>query len=297
MRNEITKRKREGFANKWWLWLLPMVVLLGIVYLYPILTVIKMSFTNIKIGQPTFDYTFDSYIFVFTNNELWYSLEITLIFALGSVFFQLGIGLAVALLINKDLRGAGLVKLSMTIAWVVPGVITGVVWQMLYSSASWGVFNNIIKALGGKPISFLSVPWLALMSALIANIWRGTGFSGIMQYAAIKSIPIELFESARLDGANSGQLFAHITLPQLKPMLLINLVLISIYSINTYDSIYALTRGGPGSSTTVLPLMTYKAVFTYLNLGRGSVYAIILLIVSIVLTSIYIKFMNKKGEN
>ncbi|MDC7230674.1 MAG: sugar ABC transporter permease [Sphaerochaetaceae bacterium] len=296
MNKQKVKRKGEGITSRWWLWLVPMFLLLGMIYLYPVLNVIRMSFTNIRIGKPTFNYSLDSYRSVFADKELWDSLRITLIFALGSVFFQLGIGLAVAMLINKDLRGAGLVKLSMTIAWVVPGVITGVVWQMLYSSASWGVFNNFIKALGGTTVSFLSIPWLALMSALIANIWRGTGFSGIMQYSAIKSIPPELFESARLDGASSRQVFAHITLPQLKPMLLINLVLISIYSINTYDSIYSLTRGGPGNSTTVLPLMTYKSVFTYLNLGRGSVYAIILLFVSVILTSIYIKLMNEKGE-
>ncbi len=293
--NTKLKIKKHSY-DTWWVWLLPMGILLLLIYLYPILNIFRLSFTNTRIGKAEYQYTLESYIAVFKDPELWYSFKITMLFALGSVFFQLALGLACALLINKNLRGAWLVKLSMTVAWVVPGVITGVIWQILYSSASWGVFNNIIKSLGGSAVPFISSPSLALISALIANIWRGTGFSGIMQYAALKGIPPSLFESAKLDGASSWQTFWRITLPQLKPMLLINVVLITIYSVNTYDSIYALTQGGPGNSTTVLPLLTYKSVFTYLNLGRGSVYAILLLLISVLLTVIYIKMLGKKGE-
>lgn len=289
------KLKSNRLIDKWWFWFIPMGLMLVIIYLYPILNIFKMSFTDTRIGSANYKYTLDSYKYVLTDPELWHCIWVTLVFALGSVVFQLGLGLGCALLINRDLPGAGLVKLSMTIAWVVPGIITGIIWQIIYSSSSWGFLNNLIESLGGSRVPFLATPTTALLCALVANVWRGIGFSGIMQYAALRAIPIELFESARLDGANEFQVFRRITLPQLKPMFMINLVLITIFSINTYDSIYSLTQGGPGNATTVLPLASYKAVFTYLSLGRGSVYAMILLVISVLLTVIYLR-MGKEDK-
>lgn len=289
-------KKKKALSDHWWFWLIPMAILLVVIYLYPISNILRMSFTDTRIGSMNFNYTFDSYKYVFSDPELWNTIKITLIFALGSVVFQLGLGLCCALLINKDLPGAGLVKLSMIIAWVVPGVITGIIWSILCASSAYGVFNNIIEALGFERLPLLSEPKLALLCALVANIWRGIGFSGIMQYAALRAIPTELFESARLDGANEWIIFRKITLPQLKPMFLINLVLITIFSINTYDSIYSLTQGGPGNATAVLPLQAYRAVFTYQSLGRGSVYAVLLLAISVGLTVIYLKLMGREEK-
>ena len=290
---------RRGLRNKskWWYWFLPAFIVIGIIYIYPLISVFVYSFSNAKIGRSNeYVYTLASYKEVLLNTEFWYSLKITLYFALGSVLFQLLIGMLVALLINTDLHGAGIVKVSMIIAWICPGVIAGILWQIIFSSASWGIINNLIQGLEFDKISFLSTPFSALNCALIANIWKGTGFSGIMQYASLKSIPVELYESADLDGANRWQSFFSITLPQMKPMLMINLVLITISSINTYDSIYSLTGGGPGISTTVLPLMTYKSVFTNLKLGVGSVYAVILLLISVILTMIYIRLMDSRED-
>lgn len=293
----MSKKNSEigDVSSRWWVWLIPAFLLIGSVYVYPMFSVINYSFTNVSIGkQSAYSYTMDSWKEVFSRTELWYSLKITLYFALGSVVFQLGLGLVSALLINTDLRGAGIVKLAMTIAWVVPGVIAGVIWQILFSSSSYGTINNLFEWIGLDRVSFLSSPFSALNCALIANIWRGTGFSGIMQYAALKSIPVELYESASIAGAGRMRTFFSITLPQLRPMLLINLVLITIASINTYDSIYSLTGGGPGLSTTVLPLMTYKSVFTHLKLSVGCVYAVLLLVISVALTLVYIKLLDKK---
>lgn len=289
-------RNRRSLVDNWWFWLIPLVLILAVFYLLPILDVIRLSFTDTRIDRTSYHYSFDSYRRVLTNKSFWGTLRITFIFAMGSVVFQLGIGLGCALLINRDLPGAGLVKLSMIIAWIVPGIITGVIWEMLYSKANWGVINNFLRSIGHNPVSFLATPGSALICCMIANIWRGTGSSGIMQYSAIKSIPKEYFESAKLDGANCFQVFFKITLPTIRPMIMINLVLISIYSINTYDSIYSLTQGGPGDGTTVLPLRAYKSVFTYLSLGQGSVYAIILMFLSIILTLIYFRMLGTKDE-
>ena len=292
----LSKRATLDDQGKWWVWVLPLLIILSLFYLYPIISIFRLSFTDSRVGNPNFSYTLSSYKAVLTDVTLWRVLKVTLIFVLSSVFLQLFLGLMTAILIKKDLFGAGLVKLSMVFAWVVPGIITGIMWQMIYSSNSWGIINYVVKSLGFSSIPFLSDPVLALTAAIISNVWRGTGFSGIMQYAALCAIPLELYESAKIDGANAWQSFWAITLPQLKPMLMINVVLITIYSFNTYDSIYALTRGGPGGSTTVISLQAYESVFSYLQLGRGAVYAIFMTLLSIVFTLIYIRLMDSEEK-
>ncbi|MEA1883657.1 MAG: sugar ABC transporter permease [Thermotogota bacterium] len=287
--------KSGKLLERWWIWLIPMVAILGIFYLYPLLNVFFLSFTNSEIGRNDFVFTFSKYVNVFTNDELWHVLKVTFLFVGFSVVFQLILGLFTAMLINQNQFGATFVKVSMISAWVVPGIITGVVWKIMYSSSNWGVINYFVKLLGFDSIPFLYTPGWALFSVTLANIWRGTGFSGIMQYAALRAIPEQLYEAASIDGANSWQKFWKITLPQLKPMLLINVILITIYTFNTYDSVYALTRGGPGNSTTVLSLITYKSVFKYLDLGTGSVYAILMIGLSATFTIIYSRLMKKEN--
>lgn len=266
----------------------------SIFFFYPLLDVLKLSFTNAEIGRNEYIYTINNYISIFSNGELWSVIKVTFIFVGASVVFQLLLGLTTALLINKNLPGASIVKLSMISAWVVPGVVTGIIWQIIYSNSSWGILNYFIELLGFEKIPFLYVPSWALFSATLANIWRGTGFSGIMQYAALRGIPDQLYEAAAIDGASKWKQFWHITLPQLKPMLMTNLILITIYTFNTYDSVYALTKGGPGNSTTVISLKAYKQVFRYLDLGKGSAYAVIMLLLSAVFTLIYSKMLYEK---
>lgn len=286
--------RSKSLSNHWWFWSIPLAIVLGLFYLYPIAEVVRLSFTNSRLGREEYVYTLSTYIDVLTDETLMTVLRVTLIFVVGSVVFQLFLGMVTAVLINLELPGSGLVKLSMVCAWVVPGIITGIMWQIVFSSSNWGVFNFLLEMIGIGPLPFMHRPGWAIFSATLANIWRGTGFSGILQYAALKAIPIELYEAARVDGSSGWQSFWHITLPLLKPMLLINVVLITIYTFNTYDSIYALTRGGPGGSTTVISLQAYRAVFTYLHLGRGSVYALIMVVLSIVFTLLYIRAMGAK---
>ncbi|QEN06731.1 sugar ABC transporter permease [Oceanispirochaeta crateris] len=275
-------------------WLGPMVVFLFCFYLFPLVDVIRLSLTNTTIGQNNFSYTLNSFISVLTDKNLPHILMRTLTFVFFSVFFQLLLGLLIGLLLEMDLHGAILLKMSMIFAWVVPGIITGIIWEILYSTSDWGLVNNIIQSVTGKKIPFLFNARWAIIGAIIANVWRGTGFSGLMQYAALKGINPQLYEAARIDGAGQWKIFSMVTLPLLKPMMLINIVLITIGTMNTYDSIWALTRGGPGSATTVLALQTYRATFEYLSLGQGAVYALLMVLSSSLLTLMYMKLLGSK---
>jgi multiple sugar transport system permease protein len=271
-----------------------MVLVLLFFYLYPIVSVFNLSLTDAQVGSNTRNYTLESYRRILSDRDLLHVLKVTLFFITGSVILQLSLGLLVGLLLNYDLPGAILLKIAMISAWVVPGIVTGILWQILYASTSWGLINNMLASAGLPKIPFLYHPTWAIVAATIANVWRGTGFSGLMQYAALRNIPQELYESASIDGAGGFQQFRFITLPQLRPMLMINLVLITIGSLNTYDSIWALTEGGPGIATTVLALQTYKATFQFLSLARGSVYAVMLVILSFGFTGIYLRLLGQR---
>ena len=174
-------------------------------------------------------------------------------------------------------------------AWIIPGVLVGILWKTLLSSASSGIINHFVQSLGMERIPFLLDPLYAVISIIVANVWGGAAFCMILQYAGLQRIPAELYEVSRVDGARAWQQFFHITLPQLKPILFINLVLITISSFNTFDMIATLTSGGPAGTTEVLTLAAYIQVFTYWNMGRGAAIAVLLLAITVVMTIVYYK--------
>jgi len=177
-------------------------------------------------------------------------------------------------------------------AWVVPGALVGIVWKMLLASTGMGIINHFVQSLGFERIPFIRDPFYAVISIIVANVWRGTAFSMILQYAGLQRIPGELYEVARVDGANAWQQFFHITLPQLKPILFINLVLITISSFNTFDMIQTLTGGGPAGLTEVMTLAAFRQVFSYWEMGRGSAIAVLLLVITLLMTVVYYRFFQ-----
>jgi multiple sugar transport system permease protein len=180
-------------------------------------------------------------------------------------------------------------------AWVMPGVVIGIVWAIILNDASYGLANIVLSTLGLGTVPWLSTPNTALMSIIIANVWRGTAFSMILQYAGLQTIPDELYEAAEVDGANVLQSFWHITIPQLRPILMINIILITIQTLNSFDMILALTGGGPGQATEVLALHTYNVIFRQFSLSGGAVLAVIMFLISLVLTVGYQRLLRSEG--
>jgi multiple sugar transport system permease protein len=179
---------------------------------------------------------------------------------------------------------------------MIPGVLVGIVWQMLLSSSQFGIINYFLESVGASRINFLVQPNYALLSIIIANIWRGTSFSMILQYAGLKRIPDGLYEAAGIDGASAIQKFFYITIPQLLPIIFINLVLVTINTFNTFDMIVVLTGGGPARATQVLTLSSYEQVFSFFNIGRGSAIAVILLVFNLMLAILYYKLILSKDS-
>jgi multiple sugar transport system permease protein len=279
-------------------WLAPLAILLLATYVYPAIDVVRYSFTDATLLAPTFDYTLASYEAVTRNPDLAGILQVTFIFVAASVLLQLVLGLLVAMALHRGvkrgLHGVAVVRVVVLASWIVPGVAGGIVWQLMFNEASYGFLNGILRAAALPPVAWLSDPDLAIWSAVLANVWRGTAFSMILLYAGLVVIPASLYEAAEVDGANAFQQFRYITLPQLRPILLINTILISIFTLNTFDLILPLTGGGPGRATEVLALYAYNTVFRNLDLSNGAVLAVLLLAISIAFTFFYVRLLPEE---
>lgn len=277
-------------------WLLPAGFFLLFFYTWPLLDVIRLSFTNASLVTADYDYTLDSYRRVLQDPSTLRTLKITLLFAGGSVILKLVIGMGLALAIDagvkRGLHGIVLVRTSVLAAWVIPGVVVGVLWKILLSTSSHGLLNYWIQMAFGESVGFLSDPKIALLTTILANVWRGVAFTMILIYAGLQRIPPELYEAARVDGAGALARFRFVTLPTLAPVIFIALVLITIGGINTFDLIMALTEGGPARSTEVVGMRVYQQVFQFMNLGRGAALAVLLLAVNLIMTLLYLRLLR-----
>ncbi len=216
----------------------------------------------------------------------------SLLFTFGSLAGQMGIGLALAILLQqKWLWGRDLFRAIYLVPWVIASVIVGYTWRFMYDPRT-GMLNALLWALGMTPVSWLGSVQLAMPALILANIWRGTGFSLVMQTAGLQSIPDELYDAARVDGATEWRTLWHITLPLLKPFILIDLIIASMRTINVFDLIYVMTNGGPLFRTEVLPLFMYHQAFDMGYVGRGAAVAAIILLISVALTLVYFRFLR-----
>lgn len=281
-------------------WLMPVILVMGLFYLYPVIDVFRYSFTDLTLLGGGGRYTFSTFSNVLTRPELLQILWVTFIFTAGSVFGQQLLGLAMALVVvrseKRNLFGTTILRTTALIAWVVPGIAGGIIWKMLFNEAPFGGLNSLLRLMGMAPVQWLSDPDVVMWSVVLSNVWRGTAFSMVVMYAALKAIDPSLYEAAEVDGANGRQKLLFVTLPQLRPAILVNMILITIQTLNTFDAIISLTGGGPGRATEVLSLYTFNVVFRNYDLAAGSVLSILMLVISLGLALVYAAFLPKEEK-
>jgi multiple sugar transport system permease protein len=277
-------------------WLAPLLAIATLFFLWPVINVVRLAFTDATLLRDDYGYTLETFTQTLTDPALGHVLGVTALFVGASVAGQLLLGLAIALVIRRAvrrrLRGAVLVRSVVLCAWVMPGVLIGVIWQVVLSEGPAGLVNSALGALGTGPVAWLSDTDLAVVSVVVANIWRGTAFTMLLLYAALYTVPEELYDAGRVDGARRGRLLWHITLPSIRPVLLVNVVLITIATLNTFDMILSLTGGGPAQATEVLALHAYTSVFVNFSLAGGCVLALLLLAASLLLTAAYRRLLG-----
>jgi multiple sugar transport system permease protein len=288
------------FRNSVWPWLLPLGLLLALVLVYPVVEIVRLSFTDASLvsGEP-YRFTFDTYRSLVRGTDFQQTLGITFVFVLFSTVFQILIGFAAALLVHgaerRGLRGTVLTRTVVMTAWAIPGVIIGVIWGLLYQETESGILNYGLSLIGfSGQTPFLSEPDVALISVIVANVWRGTALSMILCYAGLKTIPDDVYEAARIDGASGPQILGRITVPLMLPILTTTLVLVVVETFNTFDMVLALTGGGPGTATEVLALGVYDELFGKLNLGRGAAMAVVLMVINVAMITLYLRLVERQ---
>ena len=278
-------------------WLVPLLLVLGVFYLVPILDAARLAFTDATLLDRNEHYTLASARAMLGHADLPAILRTTFVFTGASVVGQQVLGLAIAMLVlrgeRRRLPGMTALRTLVLVAWVVPGIANGIIWQLLFSEAPFGAINSFLRQFHVQPVAWLSDPGIAMVSAVVSNVWRGTAFSMIVLYAALKALDPTLYEAAQMDGATAPQRFFHITLPQLRPALLVNGILTTIQTLNIFDAIISLTGGGPGRATEVLSLFTFNTVFRNYDLAGGSVLSILMLVISLVLALAYAVFLPR----
>jgi multiple sugar transport system permease protein len=277
-------------------WLAPLLALATLFFLWPVLNVIRLAFTNANLLRDGYEYTLQTFGQTLTDPALPSVLGVTAVFVAASVAGQLLLGLLIALIVQRavarKLHGAVLVRSIVLSAWVMPGILVGVIWQIVLNEGPFGLVNSALASVGLGPVAWLSDTKLAVLSVIVANVWRGTAFTMLLLYAALHTVSKELHDAARVDGAGRLRTLWHVTLPQIRPVLLINTILITIATLNTFDMILALTGGGPAQATEVLALHSYNAVFVNFSLASGCVFAIFLVLASLILVAVYRRLLR-----
>lgn len=278
-------------------WILPAAAFLSLFQLYPLVEAVRVSLTNLSLISPETSYIgLENYVQLLTSNRLLPSFVTTLLYAGGNLVTQITLGLLLALVIEYGMRnkisGGLLTRVAVMSAWVVPGVIVGLVWKIMLLGTEYGFINAILTGLGLEAVTFLSDPTVALISVITADVWRGTAFSMILFYAALKRVPEDLHRASEVDGAHTIDKYRYVILPQIKPMAFIVTILVSINSFNSFDLILALTEGGPGSATSVLALFMYQEAFSAFDVGLASAVAVVLLLITLSLATVYIRLYD-----
>jgi multiple sugar transport system permease protein len=222
-----------------------------------------------------------------------YTLVITLIFTVISVFCELILGLALALIMNKAMKGRGLIRTISLIPWAIPTSVAALMWSYLYNGSS-GIIANMISSIGliNAPTELLLTANGALGAIIVADIWKTTPYMALLLLAGLQVIPNTLYESSSLDGANKLMQFRHITLPLLKPSILVALLFRTLDAFRVFDLIYVLTGGGPGGTTESISIYAYKVMFAQTRFGYGSAMILIMAIAVGIISFAYIKLLD-----
>ncbi|WP_052809945.1 carbohydrate ABC transporter permease [Streptomonospora alba] len=224
------------------------------------------------------------------------ALTNTAVFTAASLFFQFGIGLALAVFFQRHFPLNGVLRSLLLIPWLLPLVVSGTVWRWIFDQ-EYGVLNQTLLALG---VVDTAVPWLsstamALPSVTAANIWVGIPFNMVILYGGLQSIPAHLYEAAALDGAGRWQRFRHVTWPLLRPVSAVVLMLGLVYTLKVFDVIMVLTQGGPANATQTLTTWSYSLSFGELDFGLGAAVGNLLIVIALLFAVLYLRGLRSSG--
>ncbi|OIX98274.1 sugar ABC transporter permease [Pantoea sp. ICBG 1758] len=285
----LSLRQRE--RRQAWVLLAPMLLVMLLLTAWPLMRTIWLSFTDAALigsGDAPGWIGVENYLYALSDPDFRLSLWRTLYFTLVSVAFEGVIGVLVALLLNQRFTGRNVLRVLVILPWALPTIVNAMMWRLNFNP-DYGSVNALLTQLGilDGYRSWLGSPDSALNAVMFADVWKNYPLVTLLVLAALQSIPDDLFEAARLDGASAWRRFRAITFPAIVGALSVALVLRTIDAFKIFDIIYVMTRGGPVDSTKTLSFYVYQESFSYLRAGSGAAYAILMTLLCAVLIALY----------
>lgn len=282
-----------------YLLLAPMLAFVMCFMIWPIINVFMMSTESYKVTKPN-DRHFiglENFVTIFTKDQIFLkTLGNTAVYVILSVVFQTVLGFWLAWLLTRKFKGRGVIRALALVPWAVAGLMVGIIWNLMLGQ-TYGVINDLLRRAGiiEMNISWFSNGSSAMLAAVIANIWRGIPFFTISYMSALSGISDDLYESAKIDGANSAVTLFRITLPMIKDTIIFTTLLRAIWTFNAVDLIVSLTDGGPNRGTTTLALYIMNTFTGNYDYGYASALAVISTLIMMVVAFVYIRF-GKMGQ-
>ena len=296
---------RLGPSNKRvfpWVLMAPTLIILFVIGVYPFLYALYMAGQNILLSKPYLPRFFvGSYQYhsVIQDPEFWHALRVTLIFTIEAVFIEFWLGLGLALLFRRAIRGASVFRLLILIPMILPPLVAALIWRYMFFPGA-GLVTHYVGGVAaffglGEP-PFLSNPTWALQTLIFVDIWQWTPFMFLMMTAGLASIPRQPYEAAEIDGASAWRVFWTITMPLLRPAILIAVVIRTMDAFRAYELIVVMTRGGPGNATTTLNVLLTKTGLEFFDASRASALSLLMMLVIIVMSFVFIRVFRSRTE-
>ena len=274
---------------------LPALLVIALFTIYPVFYAVRISFYRYILTKPNAHpfIGLKNFSNVITSYYFKNALSNTAIYTLAAVAGVMIFGIIVALLLNTRLRSVNALKLIILLPWAIPAVVAGLMWKWVLNS-DFGILSGILYSLGAikSYIPFLGDPTLAKLSLVMAHVWKEGPLAAIFLLAGLQLIPDEYYEAARIDGGGGLHVFRLITLPLLRPILLVVLVYETMIAILTFDIVYVLTGGGPADATSLISWFAYAEIFKFLDLGAGVALSIIIALITLVLIIVYMRALR-----
>ena len=291
---DLRKRYRWDEVISAYLFLSPSVIVFSLFTYFPLLYAFYLSLHRWRLGIVARTFVdLRNYHVLITSAEFWGVMRNSLYYALGSIPLNMAIALAIALLLNHQIRGIAIFRTAYFLPTITSTAAMAVVWLWIYHP-DFGLANWVLDLIGLPRLRWLSDPHWSMPALIIMGIWKGVGYNIIIYLAGLQSIPQHLHEAARIDGADSWACFRYITWPLLTPISFFILIIAVINSLKAFAQMHVMTEGGPLGSTTVIAYYLYQQGFQFFNLGYASAVACILFVILLALTLIQFKFLSPR---
>jgi multiple sugar transport system permease protein len=276
----------------------PALMVLLITTTFPICYLVWNSFQSINLAMPFMNgfVGLSNYSTMLHDGDFWHALGLTAIYTVGTVSLQLVLGLALALLVMQIPTGQWLFRIVAILPIVLAPVVVGLFWRTLMLAPNFGLIDFAVRALGFGAINWLGAPIPAMVSVIAIHTWQWTPFVFLVMLASLASLPPDVYEAARIDRANAINRFIHITLPLIRPAIVIVVIMRAMTALSAFAAIFAATGGGPGTATEILNLYAFRTSFVNLDFGYGSALAVALMIITLLVSSILFVMRTRRAH-